>query len=128
MPDKIINIDGSAGQGMHKVNTYGFPKIENAVSRSTIYREQKKGVSELKCDPACDVKGQAQMAQVLGDKYGQWDNGRVVRRLDLPCVKVGKNYFYCTTSVYYYLENEHLPMRNETWAGNFDKNRWTNPS
>ena len=72
MPSKKISISEISGFGTHRIDVAGFPEINKPVSRSTVYRLQKKGIKEVDCDPACNVKGQSNMAEKLDKIYGRY--------------------------------------------------------
>ena len=123
MSSKKINIGETSGFGTHRIDVAGFPEIKKPVSRSTAHRLQKKGIKEVDCDPACNVKGQLNMAKKLYDIYGHYGNTRDIARLEkagLPFVvithegnPVVKDHMYCVNTDCWWIENIYLVKPNK---------------
>ena len=150
MASKKVKIGKSTREGasriVDRVADYGFPKIEKAISRSTIYRMQEAGETEIICDPACNIKGRKNMAKAFKERFDKYGFEKQIARLEevkaphiekglppegLPHVKLGPRItFYCITSAFWWLENLYRPYVKKKKASNFDNKTgitWTDP-
>lgn len=128
MSSNKINIGETSGFGTHRIDVAGFPKIKNPVSRSTVHRLQKKGIKEVDCDPACNVKSQLKMAENLYEIYGQYGDPRDIARLEeagLPYVvithegnPVVKDHMYCVNTGCWWIENIYWKLPNKKRSQN----------
>ena len=112
MSSKKVKITGTAGQGTRKVQRVGFKNLDKAKSKTTIWRWQKEGKTEIDCDPAVNVKGQKNLGREFKKDYGKYGNARQIKRLEdagLPYVPVGSEHGYCTDSCYWWYDNIYRP-------------------
>lgn len=130
MPKKTIELTGEVDVDHSLIDGEGFPKIDKAVSRSTAYRLGKNG-QKVDCDPACNIKGRRVMGEYLRATHGKYGSEKAVSRLEqnsLGFVQFGKDHFYCSDSVDYYIKHIHEPNVRKTKIENLKTDsefKWT---